>query len=179
MSRLHTNWSRSLLREKPAAQTTKQEEGKKKVLIPTSGLDVLKKLVVAKKVPVEISGLFYTFSEGKDGKRILQRFYSRGAQLPFGDELRDIVFDIEPKFLEGHIVPFEKGHQGDLILEVPGTKNAIKYDYVYPDFPETSPIRATFVITPDFVSFDGQKSVNPDVKEEDKSEDDESEDEEG
>ena len=173
MSRLHTNWSRSLLREKPATQTTKQDDGKKKVLIPNSGLDVLKKIVVAKKVPVEISGLFYTFTEGNDGKRILQRFYSRGAQLPFGDELRDVVFDIKPKFEEGHIVPFEKGHQGDLVLKVPGTKNAIHYDYVYPDFPETSPILATFVITPDFVSFDGQKSVNPDAKSEESEEESE------
>ena len=164
MSRLHTNWSRSLLREKPATQPSKDSKDNK-VLIPTSGLEVLKKLVVAKKVPVNIPGLFYTFTE-KGGKRILQRFYSRGAQLPFGDELRDVVFDIEPKFAEGHIVPFENGHQGDLIVEVPETKNALKYEYVYPDFPETSPIRAKFVITPDFVSFDGVKSVDPNAKDE-------------
>ena len=180
MSRLHTNWSRSLLRDKPASKPAKQESGDNKILIPTSGLELLKTFEVAKKVPVTIPGLFYTFTE-KNGKRILQRFYSRGGkmQFPGEDNKRDVVFDIEPRFTEGHILPFGNNHQGDLIVEVPGTTNILKYEYVYPSIPETSPVRAKFLITPNFVSFDGVKSVNPDAKSEESEEESEDESEEG
>lgn len=178
MSRLHTSWSRSLLREKREVKTTK-ESVDNKILIPTGGLDILQTFEVAKKVPVTIPGLFYQFEE-KEGRRIRQRFYSRGGKikLPNEDFKRDAVFDIEPRFHEGFIVPMNKSSQGDLVVEVPSTTNVFKFKYLHPETPDTSSVRVEFVITPDFVSFGGKKAVNPDAKEEpeeDESEDGESE----
>ena len=174
MSRLHTNWSRSLLREK-TSQSTAKESGDNKILIPTGGLEILQTFEVAKKVPVTIPGLFYQFEE-KEGRRIRQRFYSRGGKikLPNEDTKRDAVFDIEPRFPDGYVVPASKSSQGDLVVEVPSTTNVFKFKYLHPETPDTSSVRVEFVITPDFVSFGGKKAVDPNAKEEE-SEEDESE----
>ena len=179
MSRLHTSWSRSLLRDKPATSqaTSKQEEGK--VLLSAAGFDLLNSYHEAKKIPVTIPGLKYLYNE-QNGKRILQRFYSSGGKIrvPGEDFDRDAVFEIEPRFAEGHILPFSKSHKGTLVVEVPETTNVYKLTYLQPENPAKSSVKVTFIITPDFVSFDGKKSVNPDEKS-GESEDDESEDEEG
>lgn len=174
MSRLHTNWSRSLLREKSASKPEKQESEDNKILVPTGGLDILKTLVVAKKISVPITDLYYYYEE-KNGKRILQRFYSRGAQMKFPNEdhLRDVVFDIYPRFPEGYIVPLKINHRGNLVVEVPSTNNIFKFSYVHPNAPETSSVRVEFVITPDFVTFDGVKAVDPNAKEDEQDESEE------
>ena len=166
MSRLHTSWSRSLLREKPTTSkstTAKQEGGK--VLLSSAGFDLLKSYHEAKKIPVTIPGLKYLYNE-QNGKRILQRFYSSGGKLrvPGEDFDRDAVFEVEPRFAEGHILPFGKSHKGTLVVEVPETTNVYKLTYLQPENPDKSSVKVTFIITPDFVSFDGVKSVNPDAK---------------
>ena len=175
MSRLHTSWSRSLLRDKPATQTAKQDKGQK-VLVRTGGLEDLKTLEEADSVLVTIPGLIYTFDE-KDGHRLNQRFYSRGKKIKLtGEEIkRDVVYDVRPLIPEGHVVPLKKFHKGDLVVSVPGTTNVFNYDYNTPESPETSSVTAGFIIKPTFVSFDGVKSVDPNAK--DESEDDESEEE--
>lgn len=176
MSRLHTSWSRSLLREK-SVQATKQDKGQK-VLVRTGGLEDLNTLEEAENTQVTIPGLIYTFDE-KDGHRLNQRFYSRGKKIKLtGEEIkRDVVYDVRPLIPEGHVIPLKKFHKGDLVVSVPSTTNVFNYDYNNPESPETSSVTARFIITPTFVSFDGVKAVNPTAKE-DESEDDESEDEE-
>ena len=178
MSRLHTNWSRSLLREKPAVKTTKQEQGKK-TLVTVGGSDLLKSFHAAKRKQFVIEGLKYLYNEGKDGKRILQRFYISGgkATVPGEDFERDAVIEVEPRFPDGFIVPFEKGHQGTLIVEGPDTTNVFDIIYLQPESPDTSSVKFKFLITPDFVSFDGVKAIDPNAKEaeDDESEEDESE----
>ena len=64
------------------------------------------------------------------------------------------------------------------MVEVPETTNVYKLTYLQPENPAKSSVKVTFIITPDFVSFDGKKSVNPDAKSEgseDESEEEESE----
>ena len=162
MSRLHTNWSRSLLRNKPSVRN-EQEEGK--VLTSAGGLDVLKSLEVAENTLVPIKGLIYTF-DVKDGRRINQRFYSRGAKMVIPPEKfkRDIVFDIRPIFPDGHIVPLKRFHSGELVVSVPDTTNVFKFKYNNPESPQTSSVTVEFIITPTFVSFDGLKAVDPNAK---------------
>ena len=176
MPRLHTNWSRSLLRDKPATNRAnpKQEEGK--VLLSVAGFDLLNSYHEAKKIPVTIPGLKYLYNE-QNGKRILQRFYSSGGKIrvPGEDFDRDAVFEVEPRFAEGHILPFSKLHKGTLVVEVPETTNVYNLTYLQPENPAKSTVKVTFIINPDFVSFDGVKSVDPNAK--DSNEDDESEEE--
>ena len=177
MSRLHTSWSRSLLRDKPSKSTAKQEQGKK-VLVTVGGAGLLSSFHMAKRKKFIIEGLKYLYNENKDGHRILQRFYIAGgkATVPGEDFERDAVIEVEPRFPDGHILPLKKNHMGTLVVEAPDTTNVIGIEYLQPESPDTSSVKLRFLITPDFVSFDGVKSVDPNAKtEKDESEEDESE----
>ena len=180
MSRLHTNWSRSLLREKSSVnQSSKNEEGKK-VLVRTGGVEDLKTLEEAANILVTIPGLIYQFDE-KDGNRVNQRFYSRGKKIKLsGEEIkRDVVYDIHPLFPEGHIVPRKRFDKGDLVVSVPGTNHIFKYRYNNLDDPDRSSVTAEFIIAPTFVSFDGVKSVDPNANGDESEEESDEESEEG
>ena len=176
MSRLHTNWSRSLLREKPEVKTTANQDGKK-VLRTVGGPDALNSFHKAKRKRFVIEDLKYLYNEGKDGKRLLQRFYISGGKTTIEGEQfeRDAVIEVEPRFPEGYILPLKKGHQGTLIVEGPDTTNVYNIEYLQPESLDTSSVKYTFIITPDFVSFDGVKAIDPNAKSEDESEEDESE----
>ena len=177
MPRLHTNWSRSLLREKSEVKATAKHDGNKVVRM-VGGPNALSSFHKAERKRFVIEDLKYLYNEGKDGRRLLQRFYISGGKVTLEGEKfeRDAVIEVEPRFPEGYILPLKKGHQGTLIVEGPDTNNVYNIEYLQPESLDTSSVKFTFIITPDFVSFDGVKAIDPNAKDEpDESEEEESE----
>jgi len=128
-------------------------------------LSALDATEVAEKVEVTLPHqVVYLYDVTKEGKRYNQRFYAPGLLMKDSSGvLHDVYFEVNPRFKPGFIVDptsYSDGNRaGTLVVSAVKGVAVFKHQLVKPENPAKSPVKRTFVVTPDFVSFNGKPAV--------------------